>query len=292
MRTPGESAAALNPSSSGPDLAVEMMTVTPEMAREWLATSRGNRQLSRRLVDKLVADIKAGRWQSKNGATICFVDGAFLVDGHHRLTAIAEAGIPVCVLVILDVEGVETIDGGLRRTAAHTAHMIDRIPNAVQAMSIAQALIELNGGSEKTFYEERKAIYDCDPERIQHVARSYARLKSYASAAFVFAWPVNPAEMQRAFDTLRSGVGMSPSLAAAHSIINERGARRIKSAYAEYGSFKRTRALQILHALQAELEGRQIKHPRPFEGVFEWWLKQRARVGAPIFPVRTTARSK
>ena len=78
---------------------IRVETITPERATQILATQNtGNRSISRRHVAVLAEEIKAGRWKL-NGDTICF-NGSRLIDGQHRLSAIAASGIPVESLVV------------------------------------------------------------------------------------------------------------------------------------------------------------------------------------------------
>lgn len=104
---------------------IRVETITPERATQILATQNtGNRTISRRHVAVLAEEIKAGRWKL-NGDTICF-NGSRLIDGQHRLSAIAASGIPVESLVVygLSDDVFETKDIGKRRSSADTlSHM-------------------------------------------------------------------------------------------------------------------------------------------------------------------------
>jgi hypothetical protein len=73
-------------------------TITPEIARKYLLSNVSNRKLNQSWVKFLVSEIKEGRWQL-NGETIIFSDTGELLDGQHRLHAIAISGIAVPSLV-------------------------------------------------------------------------------------------------------------------------------------------------------------------------------------------------
>lgn len=93
------------------------VNITPEVALEWLEKNTNNRPVDRKVTAFLVEEITAGRWKV-NGDAIRFDTQGNLIDGQHRLYAIAKAGVAVESLVIHDLEsGVfDTIDCGKRRS--------------------------------------------------------------------------------------------------------------------------------------------------------------------------------
>ena len=97
----------------------EVVDISPEMARDWLGFNTHNRPLRARTVAAYAADMKNGDWQW-NGESLKFAKDGILLDGQHRLAAIAEAGVTVPMLVIRDLPDStqETVDGGAKRTFA------------------------------------------------------------------------------------------------------------------------------------------------------------------------------
>lgn len=73
-------------------------TITPEIAKEYLRHNVGNRLLRAKYVEQIVRDIKAGEFRTTHQG-IAFDANGNLIDGQHRLTAIALAGIPVQMMV-------------------------------------------------------------------------------------------------------------------------------------------------------------------------------------------------
>jgi hypothetical protein len=102
---------------------VSIETITPELAREWLALNSHNRPIRRLAVETMARDITAGAW-SENGETIKF-NGADLIDGQHRLLAVIEADKPIKSVVIRDAdeEAQLTTDRGSRRTLGNDLHL-------------------------------------------------------------------------------------------------------------------------------------------------------------------------
>lgn len=76
--------------------------VTPDMAQDYLTHSKGNRAISRYRVDMYADMMKQGKWQL-TGQGISFDEAGVLKDGHHRLNAIIQAGVPVFMWVCRDV---------------------------------------------------------------------------------------------------------------------------------------------------------------------------------------------
>lgn len=98
---------------------IERIKVTPHKAEEWLrSVPEFQRKINESLVERLVIAITRGEWR-ENGATIVFNNRGELIDGQHRLTAIARSGIPVWMVVITRVspgeETFQTIDDGKSR---------------------------------------------------------------------------------------------------------------------------------------------------------------------------------
>lgn len=96
--------------------------ITPEMAKAYLATSKGNPRWSNKeklaaekLISRYANSIKNGSWEL-NGETIVFTKSGTLKDGHHRLAAIVRANMPADILVVRGVsDDVKTFDEGSSR---------------------------------------------------------------------------------------------------------------------------------------------------------------------------------
>lgn len=78
--------------------------VTPRMAREWLTESKKkNRPIVQKQVERLVKDMKDGKWRD-DGSPIKFDRAGNILDGQHRLTACIEAGFSFYALVVRDLD--------------------------------------------------------------------------------------------------------------------------------------------------------------------------------------------
>lgn len=96
---------------------MEIIDITPELAKEYLATNIHNRNPREYKVDTIVRDMINGAWQF-NGDPIRFDVNGNLIDGQHRLYAIIKSGCTIKMLVIygLPASTQETVDIGAKRT--------------------------------------------------------------------------------------------------------------------------------------------------------------------------------
>lgn len=103
-----------------PDLDIDFVEITPEMAETILETKNmNNRPLQTRYAQELVEERRAGRW-IVNGSTICFdVDGN-LIDGQHRLKQICMSEEAQACIVVkgLPSEAFATKDNNKTRSPA------------------------------------------------------------------------------------------------------------------------------------------------------------------------------
>jgi hypothetical protein len=106
------------------DISAELMRITPEMACDMLKNALPNRPISKARVRALIDDIRAGKWAT-NGESIILDGDLRLLDGQHRLAAIAEAGVTVSAMVVVGVEleTMATIDQDTRKSAADVLAM-------------------------------------------------------------------------------------------------------------------------------------------------------------------------
>lgn len=97
--------------------APEIVTITPELASDWLARNSSNRPLREYHVNKIARQIENDEWVF-NGETIKFNTKGELIDGQHRLAACIMAMKPIQSIVIYNApdNAFETIDIGKRRS--------------------------------------------------------------------------------------------------------------------------------------------------------------------------------
>lgn len=114
--------------------------ITPAMAAEYLSHANPeNRVIKPFKVREYVSDILSGNWdiQSPDNA-IAFNEDGVLVNGHHRLTAIIKAGVPLVMYVWRNVSrDVRIFDRGALRTTVDTLNMSGIGRNVANNMTVA-----------------------------------------------------------------------------------------------------------------------------------------------------------
>lgn len=118
--------------------------VTPELARELLDQSEGSRQrgVRKNRVAKLVHAIQSGQWRVTHQGIAIDVNGV-VIDGQHRLHAIAQAGETVEVLIWrnVDPETFEVIDTGASRTPSDSLKIAGFTDTNIMAALVRTMLV-------------------------------------------------------------------------------------------------------------------------------------------------------
>lgn len=116
---------------------VEIVDVTPDLAREWLGYNTKNRRTKPRSIECYARDMAQGNWRMTGEAIKFTVDGR-LIDGQNRLYAVIMADVSVRMMVIrgLADEAQDVMDGGARRTNADQLGLHD-VRNASLVATIA-----------------------------------------------------------------------------------------------------------------------------------------------------------
>ena len=124
------------------NLKAKKMPVTPQLAKQWLATNSDNRKPSPAWVGKLARDMRNGQFPNV-GETIKFDTEGHLIDGQHRLMAVIESGKTVEFLI---VEGIARedrfkMDKNRRRSASDELTMGHGIPSAKSAQAVTRLVL-------------------------------------------------------------------------------------------------------------------------------------------------------
>jgi hypothetical protein len=128
------------PAQRGPQY--KLTQVTPALAEKWLDQNTHNRNLREKAVMAYARDMEAGNW-AENGEAIKFAADGTLLDGQHRLQAIALSGVTVPMLVVtgLDNRSQETMDDGRKRTLADALHLRGETNAVVLGALLRRALM-------------------------------------------------------------------------------------------------------------------------------------------------------
>ena len=254
-------AAAPLAEESGPLSALseqEVVMVTPSLAADWLDKNfRHQRPLNSVLVNRYVADMRAGRW-SYNGAPIKFSQDGFLIDGQHRLTAIRISGVSVPALVVRHFTPVQmnTIDAGRSRTAGDSLVMSGFAERGCgkNAAACASALKKgVDCVTVQLGHAAVASVYLAHKEGIDFATTSLPQATSPIRAAVAYVYPALPAQITAFTERLRTNVGIQPESGeqALSLLMRSKGAN---TASEQHALFYRT-----MYAIQASCEGRKIK---------------------------------
>jgi hypothetical protein len=117
--------ASISNRAAVPSLAdIQVMLITPDIARELLVMNVANRPLNITRVNELAKLMRDGQW-IYNGDTIRISSENVLLDGQTRLNAIIKAGIPQWYIVVSNLSPVafDTIDRGRKKTVSDSLAM-------------------------------------------------------------------------------------------------------------------------------------------------------------------------
>ncbi|MFI5426103.1 hypothetical protein [Aeromicrobium sp. UC242_57] len=157
----------------------QMVKIDAKTAQAWLDEfNTHNRNIRAPHVTSLARDMAAGRW-TFNGAPIVFAADGTLLDGQHRLAAIAKAkcAIPFLVIRGVSAESQHTMDTGSRRSAADAYSLAGRGNHAGRATAVARfaLIIEDKVDNEKVSTAELFEYLDKNPLILKCVESNGAR---------------------------------------------------------------------------------------------------------------------
>lgn len=126
-----------------PQLSIQIEEITPEQAARDLARSRRkNRENSPAKRRTFAATMREGKWNPFNSTAVSYDTGNDIINGHTRLEACVEAGVPFRSIVVRGVppETFETEDTGRMRTSIDVLHIAGK-RNAVTLAPAARSLV-------------------------------------------------------------------------------------------------------------------------------------------------------
>lgn len=122
------------------------VTVTPDVALEYLKANTSNRTLNTAYVNVLADQMKKGRWKF-TGESIKISENNVLLDGQHRLSAIVSSGIALDLLVTtgLSDDVFDALDSGKLRSAGDVLSTVG-VENPKKVAAVAKFALLYNRG--------------------------------------------------------------------------------------------------------------------------------------------------
>ena len=140
--------AKLEKQIEGYKISIYLTDVTPAMASEILAKyNTKNRRENAHHTTALVRNMVEGTWRF-NGDTICFDDKGTLIDGQHRLSAIANSGKTItCLFVVgLNPDTIKTKDIEVKPRNLHDLLKMDDVKEYNNTATSIQRYFALRAG--------------------------------------------------------------------------------------------------------------------------------------------------
>ena len=237
--------------------------VTPEMARGWLEANRNNRRLKVKCVERIAKDIKAGQW-IYTGQSITFSETWRLLDGQHRLIAIANCGIACEALVETNVDDAamsktDTGGAGSRSpaTAWCTSNNVEEHKDITARVNACfAALVGEIPRTSGEFGEAYEAFIDGVNGVMPQFAAHRAGLgRASIAAAFAIVWKESPAAVLAAAESYITGANLPPK----HPMLVLRNSSLRASSERRTGGGTRARTAETHGALSLVLAAVQGK---------------------------------
>jgi len=167
--------------SGSPGWIAEVVTMTPELAEEFMQGNYANRKIREGVVSRYKAAMADGSWVLAPEPIVIAVDGRVL-NGQHRLSAVIGSGVSVPMLLIENVqdEVFRVIDRGISRTVA------DALEKEKKLVEVARLLASIVEGSHITLTDTvmLKVIGLVSTHHADLMVASNTHIKTFSSVPF------------------------------------------------------------------------------------------------------------
>jgi hypothetical protein len=161
----------------------QKIRVTVKLAKEWLETNEGNRNLREGHVAKLASDMADGKFLY-TAEPIKFDDSTppQVIDGQHRLAAIIRSGKPQRMLIVTGIprDHRKAMDQGAKRSVADNLRMDAGVVNSHQITAIARLLMRWMAGDARNASKQPSDMHVYDFVMTNHA--ELADAASYSGA--------------------------------------------------------------------------------------------------------------
>lgn len=262
------------------DIRVRIVTVTPDMARDWLERNgpstegmSGNRRRSETVVLAYARDMARGRWVL-NGQAIRITKAGRLVDGQHRLAACVMTGLPFTTYICegLDENVFPSFDMGTRKSFSQI--LKERgvgNPNDIQGATRIVWNYETTGlGSAMVpTLTEFLDVFERHPDMPSHIKVAHGHImhkmmgKYLATGMSYILGSIDHEKAEAFFNSLERGVMLDEGMPV-HTL-RQRLTRGIEGGVRSRNG-ERNKLLMITKAWEAEIAGEQLHELRAGPG--------------------------
>lgn len=140
-----------------PEQEMQLISVTPELAKSWLERNTNNRPLSKWTVTQYANEMNAKTWRHPTGEPLIFDTNGVIQQGQHRLNALVLSGktIEFWVLFNADPDDFRVIDSGKKRSVRDVI-MMQGGKNAAVAAAAARLICLQKVGANGLSWDETK----------------------------------------------------------------------------------------------------------------------------------------
>ena len=261
---------------------LKLETITPEIAAKWLSSSKSNRPIRSEQVAALVTALKAGLFRT-NGETIIFDEEDCLMNGHHRLMAIALSGVTVQMAVARGVarEAITTLDSGAIRTMGDHLSLNGESNATVRASYVRSAIRAVSGITFELKTMDAFKMWEklFAPGMDEWLALGLRNKNPFRKASvagpLIMMYRKDPAALKGVYESLATGASI-PSGSAVLTLREYLMALDARSAHVAADT-PDTTAAKIASLVHAHIENRPMKRTAASWDSLEWFRKAYAR---------------
>jgi len=254
-------------------------TITPAIAKQWLALNNCNRNVKQSWVDHLANEMITGRFVESFQGMAFFEDGE-IADGQHRLFAVVDSGVTIKLPVTRGVPRsmMAIVDQGAKRSIADYLHLHHGVADANLVSATARQIVSLcfSYQSYTLPAEVVMMVVERFGDEIAMAARASKQWKpakkAWVIAAIAFAAKSHPKEIEAFANQLGTGENIKKG-DPAYSL---RKWLESNSAAALGKAYKRGAFESVFNVLYAASKGTQISWiKKGVQGVQYFQAKER-----------------
>jgi hypothetical protein len=254
-------------------------TITPVIAKQWLALNNCNRNVKQSWVDHLANEMISGRFVETFQGIAFFEDGE-VADGQHRLFAVVDSGVTIKLPVTRGVPRsmMSVVDQGAKRSVADYLHLHHGVIDANLVSAVARQIVSLCFSYQgfTLSADVIMMVIERFGDEIHMAARASKQWKpakkAWVIAAIAFAAKSNPKEIE----SFANQLGTGENIKKGNPAYTLRKWLESNSAAALGKAYKRGAYESVFNVLYAASKGAQISQiKKGVQGIQHFQAKER-----------------